>query len=243
MKLVVISDTHTQHPKLKLPEGDILIHCGDFTIQGTKYETTQFVQWFGQQPHPNKILVSGNHDFFCEEEPEFIEALCAVHGINYLQNSSTRIRGIKFYGSPHTPWFYDWAWNFPRNDDGTTASKCWANIPDDTDVLITHGPAHLIGDRVKKPRPGEDPNVGCPELRKRIESLNLRLHCWGHIHEQYGTYQYSNKQTIGVCASVLDSKYRLANNPVVLFLDSDESLALVSSQRSENDVASAPTSF
>ena len=62
MKCVAISDTHNRHKKLKLPDGDVLIHCGDATGLGSLNEFVEFNRWMSEQPHKYKIFVAGNHD-------------------------------------------------------------------------------------------------------------------------------------------------------------------------------------
>ena len=72
MRFVVISDTHsaeTRYPgKLSLPEGDVLLHTGDFTQTGRLEQIAAFCEWFGAQPHPRKILIAGNHDLSLDSE-------------------------------------------------------------------------------------------------------------------------------------------------------------------------------
>jgi 3',5'-cyclic AMP phosphodiesterase CpdA len=52
---------------MNIPDGDVIIHAGDFTEAGTKAETLNFLSWFKSLPHPHKILVAGNHDFYLEK--------------------------------------------------------------------------------------------------------------------------------------------------------------------------------
>ena len=47
---------------------------------------------------------------------------------------------VRIYGSPWQPEFYNWAFNLPRNGEEMKAR--WDAIPDNTDILITHGPAY-----------------------------------------------------------------------------------------------------
>ena len=60
-KVVIISDTHVtwNSDKLKVPDGDILIHCGDYSKKGKESEVTGFVEFMNKQPHKHKIVVSG----------------------------------------------------------------------------------------------------------------------------------------------------------------------------------------
>ena len=86
----------------------------------------------------------------------------------------SEIDGVKFWGSPWQPAFYDWAFNVPR---GRQLAEMWALIPDDTDVLITHTPPYGILDQVEN---GE--LVGCEDLREALLRVKPKLHVFGHIH-------------------------------------------------------------
>ena len=45
MKFIVVSDTHFQHHKLKLPRADAIIHAGDITETGREEEVLDFLDW------------------------------------------------------------------------------------------------------------------------------------------------------------------------------------------------------
>ena len=145
MKITFISDTHGKHAELtdKLPGGDVLIHSGDFMRGGhDENEAMDFFDWFEHdvQGYDHKIFIAGNHDRLFENEPEQAIRLKDAYAPSaiYLQDSSVKINGIKFYGSPHTPAFNNWAFNVERDSD--EIEEIWNKIPNDTDVLITHGP-------------------------------------------------------------------------------------------------------
>lgn len=219
LRIVCISDTHSLHRKAPtIPDGDVLIHAGDLTNTGKLHEVAQFNAWIGELPHQHKIVIAGNHDFCFEQEAEEAESLL-THA-TYLRDSAHEIDGVKFYGSPWTPWFLDWAFNFPKKERGSgeLATRTWAAIPDDVNVLITHGPPCGLLDRVDD-RPE---NVGCPFLMQRIKALpRLRLHVFGHIHEGYGGIDKDG--VVYVNASICNLRYRPINEPVVFELgDEDE---------------------
>ena len=66
---VCVSDTHSLHDALSpLPQGDVLLHAGDFTMRGELEEVQQFAAWWHAQPHPQKVVIAGNHDFCLEGE-------------------------------------------------------------------------------------------------------------------------------------------------------------------------------
>lgn len=201
LKIDCISDTHTKHGKIQLPGGDILIHSGDFSSHGAMSETVAFLDWFADQDYSHLVLIAGNHDFIAEKQPGWMEEECKKRNITYLNDSGCEIEGIKFWGSPVQPWFFDWAFNRAR---GAAIKKHWDLIPEDTEVLITHGPPHMIRDGVPR-RGGSYEHVGCEDLYSRILNTKVKLHVFGHIHEGAG-YTYKDGRTY-VNASSLDGMY------------------------------------
>lgn len=219
MRVVCISDTHTQHHKLELPEGDMLIHAGDWTHRGSEYDTIDFLKWFEDQEFLHRIFIAGNHDFYPERYPEKFEELLEIHAPTsvYLQDDYVTIilpdeKEFKIHGSPVSPWFCDWSFNC-RDD----IADHWRLIPDDVDVLITHTPPRTFGDRLG-PR-GSHPyqHIGCPLLLNELHRLKkLKLLVCGHIHEGYGLYSKEELTIVNAC--VLDDRYKLKNKPIMMEL-------------------------
>lgn len=217
MKITFISDTHGKHTELthKLPGGDVLIHSGDFMRGGyDENEAIDFLDWLEHDitGYEYKIVVAGNHDRLFEDEPERALKLIRDYAPNviYLQDESEIINGVKFYGSPHTPAFNNWAFNMDRDSDAI--EMMWRNIPDDTDVLITHGPPLGILDYT--PYGG---NVGCERLIYRVLEVQPLIHVFGHVHSSHG-HKY-NETTDFINASNLNEEYELVNEPVNVILD------------------------
>lgn len=204
MKFTVISDTHNKHEQLKLEGGDALLHCGDFSGRGTAQQIIDFNEWLGRQNFTHKIVIAGNHDFMFENDPQTAQSL--LTNATFLQDSSTTIDGIKIYGSPWQPWFHNWAFNLPRGEE---LAKKWDLIPEDTDILLTHGPPWGIGDLTSR---GE--KTGCEELLKRVKLIKPKFHCFGHIHEHSGSWEIGKTHFIN--ASICDLSYE-ANNPSFTF--------------------------
>lgn len=207
MRIVLISDSHSSHDGLQLPPGDLLIHAGDISTRGRLHEVKAFMDWFGRQSHPHKVMIAGNHDFLAEKDPGLFSSLIP-EGVTYLNDSGTEVGGLKIWGSPIQPWFYDWAFNRQR---GADIKKHWDMIPEDTDILITHGPPHGILDKCES---GDV--VGCEDLMARVLEVNPKLHVFGHIHEAHGMEQRG--KTTFVNASVLNLKYMLAWEATVVDL-------------------------
>ena len=204
MRLVLISDTHQRHDQLVVPDGDVLVHAGDFSTRGGEEEVARFAAWLRALPHRHKVVIAGNHDFLFERDPARARALLA--GATYLEDSGVTIEGVRFWGSPWQPRFFDWAFNLDR---GAPLKAKWDLIPAGIDVLIVHGPPRGVLDRTWR---GEE--VGCDDLREALGRVKPRLFVCGHIHEAHG------ERTVGetrcVNASCCDVRDRLFHAPVVV---------------------------
>lgn len=209
-RIVCLSDSHNCHAQIAVPDGDVLLHAGDATNQGTFDEIVRFNRWFAALPHRHKIFVAGNHDWLFETNNDFARTLLDS-SIHYLQDSFVRVENLKIYGSPWQPRFFDWAFNLSR---GAELAGKWRLIPDDTDVLITHGPPFGILDEV--PHRYSVENTGCEDLRKRVEQIRPRLHVFGHIHRGYGQTERFDVQFAN--ASSCDESYEPVNPPIVFDL-------------------------
>lgn len=204
MRIVCLSDTHGLHSQVEVPAGDLLLHGGDLTRRGGLEELAEAADWLRSLPHPDKVLIGGNHDFCLEQQPEKARQL--LHGLHYLEDEFCHCQGLKIYGSPWQPWFHDWAFNLRR---GEQLRKVWAKIPSDADIVVTHGPPQGILDRCFDGR-----QVGCQDLRERLEAVRPRLHVFGHIHEAYGQQEVGNTLYVNASSCTLD--YRTEQPPIVV---------------------------
>lgn len=215
MRITTISDTHTKHMELNgfLPGGDILIHAGDISNRGSNIDIEDFCEWFDSIDNYNtKIFIAGNHDFGFENRAEEISQIVnSYKWIHYLEDNWVTIDGIKIWGSPWQPEFYDWAFNLPRQ--GFELQDKWNGIDDDTDILITHGPAWGYVDRVV----GRSEHLGCELLTNRIMAFKPKIHICGHIHSGYG--YTTNGDTHFINAAVLDERYEFTQNPLTFDWD------------------------
>ena len=226
MRISIISDTHTKHgliPLTDLPGGDLLIHAGDIMNSGyNKNDILDFCTWFHSlEQYDKKIFIAGNHDRMFENHPEGVEELLNIYfDIDYLQDEAYDLYDLdtdistKIYGSPWQPEFYSWAFNLPKN--GIELAGKWEAIPDNTDILITHGPAFGTLDTVAG-RPWD--NLGCELLAERIEVIKPKIHVCGHIHSGYG-YVFKNG-THFFNAAVLDEQYEYTQKPMTFDWDKE----------------------
>lgn len=188
--------------------GDVLLHAGDICYKGNKEEALDFLKWFDRQPFEHKIFIAGNHDFYFEKaKPSEIEALIPKN-VTYLNDSGITIDGINIWGSPITPWFFNWAFNRQRGEE---IQKHWELIPAGTDILLTHGPVSGIHDAVINSQ-----HVGCRDLWNKMKEIKPKVHICGHIHEGYGTTKKLGIKFINAC--ILNESYELGNKPIVFTL-------------------------
>ncbi|CAE7341478.1 Mpped1 [Symbiodinium necroappetens] len=205
------------HHRLSLPSGDVLIHCGDFSNEGTEEECADFCRWASQQPFRHKLLVCGNHDLTCDESwyqehwqawhesfqsPERVAAMLEEAGITVLAGSgrALRIAGVCFYGSPWQPRQpkvrRPMAFGLRR---GAELKEEWAKIPTGIDVLLTHTPpANILDIADHTGRQGQ--SIGCEELAKAVsQRTDVAVHVFGHVHGSYGIHR--SKKTFFINAA------------------------------------------
>jgi len=212
VRIVCISDTHGYHRKLDLPEGDILVHAGDFSRgRGSIDQVADFNDWLGELPYDHIVITSGNHDFPLERDLPLCRGM--LTNCHLLMGEEVIIDGLKFYGDPHQPWFHNWAFNLPR---GEKLAAVWANIPDDTDVLITHGPPKGVLDHTY----WDNENVGCEALAERVIQVCPKVHVFGHIHEARGHINFGGIDFIN--ASTCTLQYQPINKPYVVTIENGQ---------------------
>jgi Icc-related predicted phosphoesterase len=224
MRITFISDTHTKHNQVtsSLPGGDVLIHAGDISSMGYRNEIQDFIKWFsGLENYKHKIFIAGNHDWGFQTEPKATEHLLELNpGCEYLQDNLFLIGDetddyadmVKVWGSPWQPEFYNWAFNLPRQ--GWELGVHWNQIPEDTEILITHGPPFGHLDTVKS---NPTFNTGCELLRERVDVVRPKIHVFGHIHTGYG-YKFDGN-THFFNAAVLDEQYYFTQKPMTVDWD------------------------
>ena len=179
------------------------------------FEIEDFMLWYGNLPNKYKVMIAGNHDWGFERDPIYYNQMAAQYGIVLLNDSGITIEGLKIWGSPVQPAFCDWAFNRARAPMHNTPHCAghdpiephWDMIPNDTDIIITHGPAYGFVDTVAY---GGN-HVGCEYLAKRVGEIQPLMHVSGHIHEARGTYTVPTDD--GFTTFVNTSSLNLSYNP------------------------------
>ena len=193
--LVCISDTHTFKPptteavpssQIALPPGDVLIHAGHLSNDGSFSAIQDQISWLSSLPYKHKIGIAGNHDSYFDPRsrlPCDREKTINWGSVHYLQHSSLNLdfpkhggRTLAFYGAPQIPACGgpEFAFQYPRGEDA------WSDtIPIETDVLITHTPPKFYLDLPDA--------LGCEWLLKELWRVRPRVHVFGHVHAGSGT--------------------------------------------------------
>ncbi|PFH58629.1 hypothetical protein XA68_13446 [Ophiocordyceps unilateralis] len=209
-RFVCISDTHNCAASIKLPRGDVLIHAGDLTNQGSHSELSRAVSWLEAADFEVKIVVAGNHDItldsrFYEDHGRFLHnqklespvdcraLLASSPSITYLDHESTTIRltspngphtEFSVFGSPFSPRRGLWAFGYDAPDhdvDSQSLPSLWDAIPSGTDIVVTHTPPRTHCDVKDGGRV-----AGCEALRRALWRVRPRLAVCGHVHDGRG---------------------------------------------------------
>lgn len=226
MKIVHISDTHMQHEKINIPDNiDLLIFSGDWSVRGSSEDAEIFFNWLKSLIVPRIIFIAGNHELTLDEAlldhffrtrnvkskeiykiKQLIKEL--PKHITYLYENSINYMGYNIYGTPWSNMFprpYMWGFNWLS----TQAEKdsCY-KIPKNTNILVTHSPPFDILDYVNYI------HTGSKYLKEKVlnDLPNLKLHCFGHLHQENGSDLNFNIEKINNClfsnGSVLNHNYK-----------------------------------
>eukprot|EP00111_Clytia_hemisphaerica_P001657 TCONS_00004697-protein len=230
VRFVLVSDTHSQTDNLEMPEGDILIHAGDFSNVGKPGEIDKFNEFLGriQPKYKHLIVIAGNHEltfdpFGAESAGYLLPKDCLgldhkemkkkLTNCTFIEDQAVEVMGFKIYGSPWQPEFGGWAYNLKR---GADCLEKWDLIPDDTDILVTHGPPLGYGDHCSSQM-----RAGCAELLSTIQNrVKPMIHVFGHIHEAYGIW--TDSTTTYINASTCTLRYKPSNKPIIMDLKPPE---------------------
>jgi len=219
-----IADLHGYEPEL--PGGDLLILAGDYTAAGKLTEWGNFFHWLNKQPYQKKILIAGNHDNLFEsgfpknqkeadDLKDVIDFLDTDVDFEYLCDSGTEVvtdsNRLKIWGTPWTPWFHGVnpkCKSFMKSE--SYIEKKFSLIPNNIDILITHGPMlHILDNNI------DGYACGSKSLKDAIDRAKPRFHVFGHIHEQGNNqimYNGTGSNTWCVNCSYVNEKYKPVYN-------------------------------
>lgn len=232
MRIVAASDLHGHLPAI--PPCDLLILSGDIAPDcGHPFDPSnpyRQLRWFGETFAPwlhsvqaeEIVATGGNHDFALQRMRRLLPEL---HW-HLLMDDGVELFGLKIWGAP---WIKDLpGWAFSLNEEQLEAR--WSRIPDDTDILVLHGPAYGYGDEIKtasngKGRPTPQ-RVGSTSLLPVIDRIQPKLVTAGHIHEDKGEWRRGKSLLVNV--AIVDDTYQVAYHPWAKRLDELDAQAVTS---------------
>lgn len=233
----IVADLHGCKPALQ--GGDLLIVAGDLTKRDTVKHNEEFREWIKDQKYTKKIVIAGNHDNLAEKGFYNSKESNDLYDFEYLCDSGTQFRywpqlkpsmedgtileveDYKIWGIPWTKRFIGMnpkCMAFTFYDENWFYDEKVAQIPLDTDILITHSPPYSILDKVS-----DGYSVGSPSLFNWMKYVaRPKLHVFGHIHEAYGQCEvfptHNDKMMISINASIMNENYQPVNKPVRVIL-------------------------
>jgi Icc-related predicted phosphoesterase len=215
MKVVCFSDTHGLHRQIKVPKCDLLLFAGDIGLEHINRLSIlyDFVDFLNDCPAKEKVAILGNHDRLGEIYSQEVNKIFLEENILLLSDSEIRLFGLNIWGSPYTPEYCNWAFSFSR---GKQAERHWSQIPENIDILLTHGQPYGILDNTIYDK---EEHIGDSELWNRIAKIKPKLYVGGHLHFSGGKTEHIQwnefQSTVFVNASSLDEDYKLRPNPII----------------------------
>jgi len=188
-RIVHISDTHNflvDETSLGLPDGDILVHTGDFSNKGAAEEFQQFDSWLQAVAHRYRyrVVIFGNHDVRSFKD-DFATMKSMLPSATHVLNSETvELCGLILHGR-HWLSCYDSTYKLKAGVDPSTCPQHnFHEIPRGVHVLLTHGPSYGLHDFYDYTF-----HSGSRELSAAIDGIGspVLVHLHGHIHESYGS--------------------------------------------------------
>ena len=222
MKLLLMADLHGTLPVVTT-EADVAVIAGDVIPATSTYSSTKdgllrqvqwiherFIPWLQTLPVTSVVITWGNHDWFADQKDgSLVPELWWPENVHVLVNKAVTLDGVKFYGVPQQPRFYDWAFNEDDTPEGL--GQRWQQVPDDTDVLVTHGPPFGCVDWVGSRRCGS--KTMATWLKSGTDNLPTLVVC-GHIHAAGGNTRKCG-ETVVMNVALADEQYRQVRQPVV----------------------------
>lgn len=221
MRCWFISDTHNHHESLQIPADiDIVVHCGDESESGNEWfnepEAREFFDWYSKLSIPIKIFVPGNHSTAIEKGRVLRTDYRQIH---FLIHQPLAIANLNFFGTPYTPMFFNWSYMRPREE----LDAVWQTIPDQVDVLISHGPPKGFLDVTRDMHTRSPVHVGSKSLTRHVvQRIKPLVHAFGHIHDEKGIRNFgavSDGGTIFINCSCCNIANELVNPGIVVDID------------------------
>jgi Icc-related predicted phosphoesterase len=209
IKIVATADLHGRLPDT--PECDVLVLAGDLCpveydndeAACMKWLNTTFANWLESRKASRILAIGGNHDFLFEQYDGILRRLGLPW--TYLKDEGTMVDGVFFWGTPWVPNLRGWAFYGDRNQ----LELAYYAIPDEVDIVISHGPpaGHLDN---------KERRFGASQVNDMLKRVKPSVFICGHIHEGYGIERSYRKTTDLYNVAHCNLAYEGVNPPVVI---------------------------
>jgi predicted phosphohydrolase len=187
VRFVVLSDTHNQHDRITVPDGDVLLHLGDVADKGQLTHIRSFAPWFSQLPHGSKFIIPGNHDrvLGSPDAINLAEEYQNIERCKLLLDETVTVHNIRIHGT---------SWDSSEWED-FSAWPADSTVSPPIDILLTHlGPYHVRS------------NGGSRALLQQVVQRRIPLHLFGHFHYGRGSETHQGTTFINCATTGNDSK-------------------------------------
>ena len=205
VRIVIVSDTHECHDLLDIPNGDVLLHTGDFLMMNPWFSRNrsiekliEFNDWLGSLPHKEKFVIGGNHDKICEELGKEKVASILSH-CRYVENEAVRMEsGLLLYGTPASKRNSQVSPNDTFQYNPEVLEEIVGSIPRSVDIFMCHGPPDAL-----------------PPILDYVMTHQPPLCVFGHVHERNGVEFGALGDTLSLNGASLGEGFNPNRTPVV----------------------------
>lgn len=229
MRIIATSDTHFVFPLPRdgkypgVPEGDVLLHCGDLMYTGHPDEWYLRLGNLAAMPHAHKLIVPGNHDFHIQNYNGIARAELKNNAKFKLLDDHkpyTEIDGVQFFAIPGVTGLPGWAYNTTDQELERWLGTAY-DVGRPADIVMSHAPPYLILDAINPEgrRVRDRKHVGSRALRRWFNELQVKPKYWffGHIHESYGSMTVDGCEFHNV--AMCDRDYKQVNRPHIIEIE------------------------
>lgn len=229
VRVCAVSDLHG-NLSVEIPVCDLLVIPGDICPVNMSHAPSAQNDWLVSTFYPwcrgllaagiqRIVFTPGNHDFVFQ-----VDHTPPPEGVTLLIDRRVDVLGLSVYGTPWTPVFNRWAFMAKHVE----LTHKFLGIPDGLDILVSHGPAYHMGDKILRPTQWMKPDdvvrsLGSKPLAAAIRRAKPKYVFFGHIHTGDHSVQETNGgETKYANVSLLDELYRVAYEPLVVEMEGRE---------------------
>jgi Icc-related predicted phosphoesterase len=194
-----------------LPEGDILVHSGNFTNTGSDEDYANFNAWLAavSGTYMYRICVPGSRDVkrLGSRWSEIKKRLS--NATHVLCHEEANVLGLRIYGCP---WFWGNKFNYSVRlgfSFGQEEGSRFSDIPEGIHILVSHGAALGRLDAIYTVGAGKRQHIGSEELLNAVARAKPLVHLFGHCSDSRGYIPGLGRSPLCVNSTMCDKDYKV----------------------------------